>query len=279
MRSMTKDYVIRPFQDRSDFEKMQELEQKVWGSEPIPIPQTLTVHQNGGLLMGAFAGERLMGFSYGFPGFSNSHTYLCSHMLAIDPDYQKTGIGKVLKEAQRQEAIRLGYDLLTWTFDPLESVNAYLNLTKLKAICNTYKVNCYGEMKDGLNKGLPTDRLKVDWWIQSSYVNGEQTFTDKQATVLADYEVTPAGFPKISLIHSEDVSSKNSVLVPITKSFQEIKVKDQDLAMDWRMNIRDMFTRLFAEGYAVVQLVQRPDEPVHYYLFVKKDAINLEKEG
>ncbi|WP_338753669.1 GNAT family N-acetyltransferase [Bacillus sp. FJAT-52991] len=272
-------YVIRPFQDQTDFEQMQVLEQKVWGIEPTPIPQTLTVHQHGGLLIGAFAEETLIGFSYGFTGFSNGHTYLCSHMLAIDPEYQKTGIGKALKDAQKQEAIKLGYDLLTWTFDPLESVNAYLNLTKLKAICDTYKVNCYGEMKDGLNKGLPTDRLKVDWWIQSSYVNGDQTFTDEQAIIFADYEITPAGFPKISLIHSEYASNKNSVLVPVTKNFQEIKTKDRDLAMDWRMKMREIFTQLFAEGYAVVKLLPRPDKPVHYYLFVQKNLINLEREG
>lgn len=263
------DYHIRLFNDRTDFEKMQQLERDTWNMEPIPIHQTLTAHKNGGLLVGAFQEERLIGFSYSFAGFSNGSSYLCSHMLGIHPDYQKQGIGEALKNAQKQEASRLGYEQVTWTFDPLESVNAYLNLTKLKAVCSTYEVNCYGKMEDGLNAGLPTDRLKVDWWIQSDYVNTSFTFTEEKAKVFAEYERTTEGWPKMSPHHPDYLGREEALLVPIPRKFQEIKSQSFDLALDWRMNTRKVFLQLFANGYTAVKLIQRPQEPVNYYLFVK----------
>ncbi|KAB7705655.1 GNAT family N-acetyltransferase [Bacillus aerolatus] len=254
---------------------MQVLEKKIWQMDPIPIHQTITAHLNGGLLIGAFSEEELIGYSYGFAGFSNGRTYLCSHMLGIHPDHQKKGIGEALKEAQRKEAIRLGYELLTWTFDPLESVNAYLNMTKLKAVCSTYVVNCYGEMNDGLNKGLPSDRLKVEWWIQSPYVNGFQTLNEKSAIKLADYEKIEKGLPKISALHLEKVETTANVIVPVPKNFQEIKTTNFALALDWRMKTREIFTKLFNAGYAAVKLIKSDDEPVHYYLFVQREFIHL----
>ncbi|WP_231603375.1 GNAT family N-acetyltransferase [Bacillus sp. FJAT-27231] len=268
-------YQIRLFNDRTDFEKMQQLEKDTWGMEPLPIHQTLTAHKNGGLLLGAFQENRLIGFSYGFAGFANGSAYLCSHMLGIHPDYQKQGIGEALKQAQKQEAACLGYKQVTWTFDPLESVNAYLNLTKLKAVCSTYEVNCYGKMEDGLNAGLPTDRLKVDWWIQSDYVNHSFAFSEEKAKVFADYEKTREGFPKISLHHPEYLEGEEALIVPIPKKFQEIKKHSFDLALDWRMNIRTIFLQLFTNGYTAVKLIQRPDEPVNHYLFVKSSQLAI----
>ncbi|TDW05729.1 GNAT family N-acetyltransferase [Pseudobacillus badius] len=270
-------YHIRPFNDRADFEKMQQLEKDTWDMAPIPIHQTLTAHKNGGLLLGAFQEESLIGFSYGFAGFSDGSSYLCSHMLGIHPDYQKRGIGEALKHAQKREAARLGYEQVTWTFDPLEGVNAYLNLTKLKAVCSTYEVNCYGKMNDGLNAGLPTDRLKVDWWIQSDYVNSDFVFSEEQAKVFAEYGSTEEGCPKISLLHPEYLAEE-ALLVPVPRKFQEIKRHSFDLALKWRLDIREIFVQLFASGYTAVKLIQRPQEPVNYYLFVKDFRLTTRRE-
>lgn len=85
-------------------------------------------------------------------------------MAAVLPAYQGLGIGERLKWAQRDAVLAQGIDLITWTYDPLESANAYLNLRKLGAVCNTYLRNVYGNLTDTLNNGLATDRFQVDWW-------------------------------------------------------------------------------------------------------------------
>lgn len=92
---------IRELKTMNEMEQVQELERKVWGMDPVlPTHQTLTAVKNGGIIIGAFDGEKLVGFSYGFSGFQNGKSYLCSHMLGIDEAYRSQGIGEMLKRSQ-----------------------------------------------------------------------------------------------------------------------------------------------------------------------------------
>jgi predicted GNAT superfamily acetyltransferase len=125
---------IRELKTITEMEQIQELEFKVWGTETIPTHQTLTAVKNGGIMVGAYDGEQLIGFSYGFAGFRDGKSYLCSHMLGIDEAYRSQGIGEKLKLTQRDIAIAKGYDRMHWTYDPLETRNGYLNLSKLNGI-------------------------------------------------------------------------------------------------------------------------------------------------
>ena len=167
---MTPPIVLRRLESLEELKAVQRLERTVWGMDPIPLHQTLTAVKNGGLLLGGFHNDRLVGFCYAFPGFDGKRTYLCSHMMGVEPAYRGIGLGKRMKWDQRKWALSMGYSLITWTFDPLESINASLNLNALRAICDTYIENCYGEMDDELNRGLPTDRFQVEWWIDSPHV-------------------------------------------------------------------------------------------------------------
>ena len=270
--------VIRKLTTIEDIGLIQPLEQKVWGANSIPIHQTFTAAKNGGLVIGAFAGEEIVGFSYSFPGFTNGTTFLCSHMLGIHPDYQLMGIGKQLKDEQLKLAVEMGYELITWTFDPLESRNAYLNTTKLYGICGTYLENWYGEMDDGLNKGLPTDRFKIEWWISSERVEGkwnpqilcyDRPFKVGQST---------KGNPTILLNEKEILTDNEGIEIPIPKHYQLIKKNEPELALDWRMKIRTIFQTLFASGYALIG-VNKSTEGVHYYQVVKRETIPLTREN
>ena len=265
---------IRKLTTIEEMRLVQPLEQKVWGATPIPIHQTFTAAKNGGLVIGAFIGDEIVGFSYSFPGFANGQTFLCSHMLGIHPDYQLMGIGKQLKDEQLKLAVEMGYELITWTFDPLESRNAYLNTTKLYGICNTYLENWYGEMDDGLNKGLPTDRFKIEWWISSERVEGQwnpeilsyaRPFTVGQST---------KGNPTILLVEKEIPTYNEGIEIPIPEHYQLIKKNEPELALDWRMKIRTIFQTLFASGYALIG-VNKSTEGVHYYQVVKREIIPL----
>lgn len=268
---------VRQLVTISELERVQQLEKAIWNMKPIPIHHTLTAVKNGGIMIGAFHGENMIGFSYGFAGFHNGQSYLCSHMLGILEDFRSHGIGAMLKEAQRQAAIEKGYKMVTWTYDPLESANAFLNLTKLKAICSTYIENCYGDMEDPLNRGLASDRFQVEWWIQSPHTNENDT-DDWTAYKRIPYELTVDGEPIPLEVDASFFNDQEAVLVPIPRYFQQLKKEHFELALDWRIKTRHIFQALFTQGFAAVKLIKMSDEPVHYYVLKKRTTLRLESE-
>ncbi|MFC9541411.1 GNAT family N-acetyltransferase [Lysinibacillus sp. NPDC056959] len=264
---------IREIKTIEQLEQVQQLEYNIWGMPSIPIHQTLTAVKNGGIVVGAYDGEKLVGFSYGFSGFREGKSYLCSHMLGIAENYRSQGIGEKLKYAQQAIAIERGYDLMVWTFDPLETRNGYLNLSKLNGICYTYIENCYGEMQDGLNKGLPSDRFEVSWYIASDYVNKSVSIDAKNAIPVAICVQNEQGFLHLEITEN---LKYNSVLytLPVPKDFQALKLQDPTLALDWRFKTRRLLQQLFAQGYAAVQLQQQ--ENYNEYVLVKLETLGLE---
>ncbi|WP_089408390.1 GNAT family N-acetyltransferase [Granulicella rosea] len=155
------------------FERCVELQLATWGydgGDVIPRKMFLVAHKIGGMVLGAFDGDVMIGFAMGLPGFRKGVPYLHSHMLAVLPEYRNAGIGRRLKLAQRDVALERGFDLMEWTFDPLEIKNAYLNIAKLGAIARRYEPDFYGASSSPLQGGLPTDRLCAEWWLRSPRV-------------------------------------------------------------------------------------------------------------
>ncbi|MDD1505054.1 GNAT family N-acetyltransferase [Lysinibacillus sp. CNPSo 3705] len=264
---------IREIKTIEQLEQVQQLEYNVWGMPSIPIHQTLTAVKNGGIVVGAYDGDQLVGFSYGFSGFREGKSYLCSHMLGIDENYRSQGIGEQLKYAQQAIAIDRGYDLMVWTFDPLETRNGFLNLSKLNGICYTYIENCYGEMQDGLNKGLPSDRFEVCWHITSNYVSKNVSIDTTDAIPVASCVLNEQGFLRLYI--TENLKYKEDLYtLPVPKDFQALKLQDPALALDWRFKTRYLLQRLFAQGYAAVQLQQQ--EYYNEYVLVKLETLDLE---
>lgn len=272
---MKESITIRKLTTLDEVKQIQSLERDVWGMDVIPIHQTLTAVKNGGLIIGAFDGDRIVAFSYSFAGFQNGKAYLCSHMLGTHPDYQLMGIGKMLKDEQRKLALEMGYELITWTFDPLESRNGYLNLSKLYGICDQYLVNCYGEMEDGINKGLPTDRFQVEWWIASERVTNQ--WSPSQLTYDNPFTVRKSAEGNVQLYVPSNwfQQTAEGYEIPVPEHIQLIKKSEPALAMDWRLQIRDIFLQLFANGYAIIG-IRRTEEGVHFYQAVKRSSIPLE---
>lgn len=273
---MEKKVTLRRLETNDDMRLIQVLERKVWDMEPVPTHQTFTAAKNGGILVGAFDEEKLVGYCYGFAGFKDGKAYLCSHMMGIHPDFQSVGIGRMLKEEQRKIAQEIGYDLIQWTFDPLESRNAYLNTTKLNGICSTYLENCYGDMDGGLNRGLPTDRLQVEWWISSSHV--EKRWKPEHINFAAPFETGKAelGHPVLKVKGNELDTQAEAYEVPVPKQFQTIKKESPELALDWRLKIRSIFQQLFKDGYALIG-VRKTDGALNFYQFIPRKMIALEQ--
>jgi predicted GNAT superfamily acetyltransferase len=166
---------IQPLTTLEHFERCVVLQIEVWGysdGDVIPRRVFVVAQRIGGQVIGAFDGDTLVGFAMSLPGYRNGKPYLHSHMLAVLPQYRNAGIGRRLKLAQRDDAIARGFDLMEWTFDPLEIRNAHLNIARLGVIVRRYQPDFYGPSSSPLQGGLPTDRLYAEWWLRSDRVAG-----------------------------------------------------------------------------------------------------------
>ena len=149
------------------------LQQEVWGfsdAELVPLRIFSLAPKIGGQVVGAWEGNSLVGFAMAIPGSRNGRPYLHSHMVAVKEGHRNSGLGRKIKLFQREDAIVRGYELMEWTFDPLEIKNAYFNLERLGAIARRYNANQYGITNSPLQGFLPTDRLVAEWWMTSRRV-------------------------------------------------------------------------------------------------------------
>lgn len=157
-----------------EFDELVEIQREVWKHDEAdltPVHQFRIHAKLGGILLGASVGNRLAGFVYSFPAIFEKKPCQHSHHLAVRPEYQGLGIGKKLKWAQRERALKLGYDLITWTVDPLQAKNANLNVHTLGAVTRTYLPNFYGmESALVLGPNIPTDRFLMEWRIKEQRV-------------------------------------------------------------------------------------------------------------
>ncbi len=165
--------LIRELTEVDEFQACVDIQVAVWGysdGDVVPRRMFLLAQRIGGQVVGAITDGRIVGFAMAIPGYREGRSYLHSHMLAILPEYRNGGLGQRLKYAQREDAIARGFDHMEWTFDPLEIKNGYLNLARLGAISRVYLPDFYGSSSSPLQGGLPTDRLRAEWWLRSDRV-------------------------------------------------------------------------------------------------------------
>ena len=277
------DWIIRILESPDEMRQVEELQRLVWpGSEldVVPAHMLLAAVHGGGLVVGVYLDSALVGFVFGFPGLyftpDGPRAKHCSHMLAVHPDYRGQGLGFRLKRAQWQMVRHQGVDLITWTYDPLLSRNAYLNIAKLGAVCNTYLRNFYGDMRDELNVGLPSDRFQVDWWVGSWRVNRRLSKRARRLLSLdqflsANVQIINTASPSIDPTTKMKVKSRRGtkpvsveeaiLMVEIPADILAIKSVNPALALEWRLHIRSIFEDLFSQGYLVTDFVYRPGQP------------------
>ncbi len=248
----------RKIKDIEECKLCEELQLTVWGfseREVFPARHLLTAQQNGGLVIGAFSDTgKLIGFSYGFLGYSEGKYYLYSHMLGVLDEHKYKNIGYNLKLLQRKIIQERGFSLIKWTFDPLESPNAYLNLHKLGAVIKTYYIDYYGEFR-GINYGLPTDRFLVEWELNNHRVIERVEKQSISHLNSSDYPViTETFYNKKGFLELKKVElnfTEKKILVEIPSNIQEIKSLDFKAAIDWRNKTRDIFTSYLTGKYCI----------------------------
>jgi predicted GNAT superfamily acetyltransferase len=200
-------------------------------------------------------------------------------MMGIHPDHRNSGVGFALKRAQWQMVRHQGLDHITWTYDPLLSRNAYLNIAKLGAVCNTYRRSEYGDMRDGLNAGLPSDRFQVDWWVNTRRVERRLSKRPRRPLKLENFskaELQPLYEPysgNSGLMQPPEHFSTlegRLALAEIPSDFSTLKDADFSLARDWRFFSREVFETAFARGYIVTDFVY--DQSRSFYVLTHGES-------
>lgn len=215
------------------------LQKEVWNftdAELVPLRLFVVAEKIGGQVIGAFDRNELVGFAFAIPGARAGHPYLHSHMLAVRANYRNAGLGRRLKLFQRDDALACGFELIEWTFDPLEIKNAYLNIEKLGAIARRYNVNQYGITSSPLQGQLPTDRLIAEWWLKSNRVETLLRNGSKQS-----------------------IKSVKTIFVPAQVYDWKARPDTRSQAKDVQDRNRAEFLKAFAEGLAVVGYKREQD--------------------
>ncbi|HVR08337.1 MAG TPA: GNAT family N-acetyltransferase [Thermoanaerobaculia bacterium] len=257
---------LRRLRNIGEYRRCEELQQRIWGPDDVGCVSALvmiTAQENGGATFGAFAGGsggrggsgRLVGFVCGFLGSGETgRPKLCSVLLAVDPDFRGRGIAYELKRRQRDAALAQGIELITWTYDPLASVNAGLNLGRLGCVCSRYLPNCYGLFTGGINAGIATDRFLVEWRVGEPRVEqalrGELPPLPYRAPLVAEVKVhASSGLPVPLRWHL--ARDEPALLVEAPPDIHAIKRTDIGLARCWLYAFREIFPHYFARGYEV----------------------------
>jgi predicted GNAT superfamily acetyltransferase len=256
-------YRIRPLKTIDEFHRCEAIQKAVWeftDREVIPVNELITIQRNGGLVLGAFnQAGRMLGFVFGFAGIYEGQLIHCSRMLAVLPAYRNSNIGYRLKLAQRAFARKQGIKLITWTFDPLQSLNAYFNIAKLGVIIRKYYINLYGTSSSILSRGLETDRFLAEWHLgQKSEIRKQ-----KSEICLPDASVNQTHRDKDGWLVCEKPRLglwDRRITVEIPADINTLKSVRPALARDWRKKTRLIFTHYFRHNYRITGFVSKQSE-------------------
>ncbi len=277
---------IRTLSSVEDCRTLQAVQDGIWGGDTMSIHVLVTQAKHGGLLQGAFASEGaeetggMVGFCFGWPAFRKDASgarelKFHSHIMGVLPAWQGRSIGLRLKISQRDELLRQDWtDHVTWTYDPLQRINARLNICRLGATSTTYVRNVYGEMTDSLNAGVPTDRFQVDWYLKSPRVHtalGGNSLTSWSSTDLQCAATGPQhrGGPLRAPLGPPPAPDGRPYALPLPDSVDAIRQAGGTLLFDWRMFVRQAAESCFSSGYTLVDCLEVDEE--WHYIFAPPD--------
>ena len=271
-------FTIRPLGTLQDCRRVAALEKEVWeytdAEDVVPPPVLIVSVKRGGILLGGFDGAGVMkGFVYSLPAVKDGRMTQWSHMLGVTRDARDGGLGLGLKLAQREHALAMGIDLIEWTFDPMQALNAHLNFSKLGVVVEEYEENIYGESSSPLHRGSPTDRFVAEWRLTTAHV--ERRVAAVGLTTVRDASVASAPLVNPSREGARWVrpgpvdlrAAERRLLVEIPTGFAEMQQDDPSLALDWRLATRAIFQAYLPRGYRVVDFfLSRHAGRGHYML-------------
>ncbi len=265
------------------------LQEEIWGvdGETVPASVLFVSARRGGILIGAVATpaddqaeDVLCGFVWSLPGRRDGTPTHWSHMLGVQPRFRTRRVGERLKLAQRAQALAQDVHLIEWTFDPLQAGNAHFNLRVLGGVGASYGVDVYGPLSGHLHRGTPTDRLFIEWWISEPHVQRRLAKREEppaRALVAVSSEVaeapvaivTQAVGPWLCPVGFTTDLDDRRILVPVPPKYSEMQQSSPDLAIAWRLAVREVMAPAFARGYRAVDFYLNRDGGGGAYLLAK----------
>jgi predicted GNAT superfamily acetyltransferase len=222
--------VVRTCCALREFQACVELQREVWGEADLeiePVTMFVVASITGGQVLGAFDGDSMVGYTLAVVGLRQGVVYLHSHQTAVSSAYRNRGVGRMLKLFQRDEALGRGIRLVEWTFDPLELKNAHFNLNRLGAICRRYISNLYGVTTSPLHRGIATDRLVAEWWLDSPRV------------IAAIQDLAPS-------------VTNAPAAIEVPAELEQQQQDDAPRVQAVQTRVREEFTKWFAREYAAI---------------------------
>ena len=270
---------IREIDELAQMRAVEELQKEIWGIpdlDVVPVTHLVATREAGGVLIGAFDGETAVGFVYGFPSFERGQLAHHSHMLAVKPDYRNFDLGRRLKLAQREHVMAQGIGLISWTFDPLQSLNAHFNFSKLGVLADRYLPNFYGEDAASFLHQTGTDRLWVSWFVSSERVqrriyggSDEANFSSAPSLVEIEGDDSP---------RRNNLSDEDQLAIEIPSNIDALQQQNPETARRWREETRWAFTEALKAGYFVESFARemRGDKRIGKYLLQRSviDAVD-----
>jgi predicted GNAT superfamily acetyltransferase len=275
---------IREVTTLDECRQVAELEKEIWeytdAEDVVPPPVLIVSIKRGGILLGGFDDAGTMkGFVYSIPAVKEGRLTQWSHMLGVTREARDSGLGAALKLAQRERALAAGIELIEWTFDPLQALNAHFNFAKLGVVVEEYEENIYGDSSSPLHRGSPTDRFVAEWRLTAPHVvrrieaGGMPLVRDAG---IANAEIVNPSMAWRRWLRPSGANLSLDVprlLVEIPVGFTEMQREDASLAREWRLSTRAIFQHYFGRGYRAVDFfLSRPAGRGQYLLARKGDT-------
>jgi predicted GNAT superfamily acetyltransferase len=249
---------IRLLKTYEDFLACERIQKRVWGGLSASTELLSVASKYGGALLGAVVEGKIVGFLYAFLARRHSRLVHWSHMMAVEPRYRDLGLGFRMKLAHRRLALAAGLSSICWTYDPLESRNACLNIERLGAKVDEYVPDCYGPFPSTIERGLPSDRFVVDWRIRSARVARRVRAGPPPPASLTAPRVNATRFEARGFLENRSIAltlSGPRVLVQIPPDTDAMRAQALPLARRWRLQTRNIFQHYFSAGYRVEDFI------------------------
>lgn len=257
---------VRPLVAYDELRQCVAFQERIWGAgfaELVPAAILWVAHRTGGIIAGAFdEHDEMLGFVFGLSGFRDGQPLHWSDMLGVREDLRGSGIGRLLKQYQRDALLAAGIRHVGWTFDPLESRNAWLNFARLGVTAREYVTDCYGESASPLHEGIGTDRLIARWILDSDRVRSRM----EEAAEPPDSPPDGARWINERPERPDLDRDERHLLLRIPADIQALKAADPEAGRAWRARTRPAFSTYLARGYEVRELFRESREWSAYLL-------------
>jgi len=246
---------IRLLKTLEEFRACERLQLAVWGNLAVGGEVLGVTQKYGGAVFGVLVRGRVVGFLYAFLARRHGRLIHWSHMMAVDERYRDLGLGFRMKLAHREHALAQSIKSICWTYDPLQSRNAALNLARLGARVVEFIPNCYGRFPSAIERGLTSDRFVVDWRIASRAV--ERRLREKPPRMadaarwpqVNETRLNAQGFLVNARLHLNLRAPRLRVEIP--PNTDAMRARALALARRWRLESRRIFERYLAAGYCI----------------------------